>query len=391
MKIVILSCPTGEGHNSAARAIQEELNRRGVESRILDPLTFLGEKTLRVVSSVYNNLIRRMPGAFGAVYKAGALYDETGLRSPVYGANAVYASNLYTYLQRERVDAVICTHLFGMEALTALRRRVGCAIPCYGVLTDYTVIPFLAETRMDGYFVPDKSVGQDLAGRGVPEEHIFPVGIPVSEQVMHRVEAAEARRQLGLPAQKKIYLVMSGGVGCENMLKLCDRLVEDGGTGTFVCLLTGKNESMRAQIASRYSAMAVSAVSFTQQVPLYMNACDVLLSKPGGLSSTEAAVANIPFVCVHAIPGCETYNAAFFAEQGMALHAYSDQEAVCFARLLAFNERRAEEMRLAQRRGVGAFAARDIASRVMEGNDCACAAGQNGCAQGQTGVACKGC
>ena len=84
-------------------------------------------------------------------YKAVVLYDSTGITSPVYYANASYAQCLYQYITENGFDAVISTHLYGMEALTAIKRKAIFDVPFYGVLTDYTLIPFLAETKLDGY------------------------------------------------------------------------------------------------------------------------------------------------------------------------------------------------------------------------------------------------
>ena len=90
-----------------------------------------------------------------------------------------------------------------------------------------------------------------------------------------------------------------------------------------------------------------------------------MLSKPGGLTSTEAAAANVPFVAVKAIPGCETCNAAFFQQHGMALSAQSDEEAIAFAMELASDPERAERMRRAQRETLPLHAARTIAQFIL--------------------------
>ena len=109
MKILLLSCLTGNGHNCA---VKNELEKRGVESVIKDPVSFKSERAMRLVSSTYNNMIRKIPKVYGVVYKAGVLYDSTGLTSPVYRINAGYAKRLNTYIEENGIDAVICTHLF---------------------------------------------------------------------------------------------------------------------------------------------------------------------------------------------------------------------------------------------------------------------------------------
>ena len=138
MKLLLLSCPSGEGHNSARRAIAEELDRQGIAYELADPVSFQSERAQRLAAGAYNSLIRRAPRAFGLLYRAGALYSGSHLRSPVYFANAHYSEKLYTYLRENSFDAVLSTHLYGMEAVTAIRRRRKVKIPNFGVLTDYT-------------------------------------------------------------------------------------------------------------------------------------------------------------------------------------------------------------------------------------------------------------
>ena len=123
MKLLILSCATGEGHNSAANALVEAAKRKGHEVVMTDPLDFRGKRAARIAAGTYNGIIKNAPAVFGAIYNAGALYSATGWTSPIYLANAHYAGKLRTYIEENGFDAVLCTHLFPMEALTKLSLR----------------------------------------------------------------------------------------------------------------------------------------------------------------------------------------------------------------------------------------------------------------------------
>lgn len=364
-RILILSCNTGEGHNSAAKAVAEAAQRAGVEAKLADPVSFGSERAQSWVASCYNNMIKKAPALFGAVYKVGDLYSSTRIKSPVYFANALYAKNLAAYLRAERFDAVICTHLYGMEAMTAVDKREGLRLPCYGVLTDYTCIPFFPETALAGYFIPHPDLTAEMVKKGIPADRIYPTGIPVSARFCRHTPQNEARAALGLPPDGRLYLVMSGGVGCGNITALCDALIRSGKGDFSVCVLTGRNEQLARELSGHSCGGRVTAVPFTDQVPLYMSAADVLLSKAGGLSSTEAAVAQIPFVQVLAIPGCETKNAAFFSERGMSLRADSVAQAAEAAHLLACDSGAAEQMRRRQRENIRPDAADEIIRQVI--------------------------
>ncbi len=371
MKILLLSCATGQGHNSAAYALQEALQNAGHETVFRDPVSFQSDRAARISSGVYNKVIQKAPRVFGAVYHMGALYSKSGLPSPVYHANKCYAQMLAEYIKEARFDAVIATHLYGMEALTAAKRNYGLTIPTYGVLTDYTCIPFTAETRLDGYFVPHEDQKEELS-RTIARERIFATGIPVSPRFCKPIAKEKARDELGIPRDKSIFLLMTGGVGCENLVSICDRMLYDDNYRDFICyVFVGKNEELKKTLCARYADHPqIQAVSFTDQIPLYLRAGDVLLTKAGGLSSTEAAVANIPMVHIRPIPGCETKNARFFARHGMSMYAKTKSEAVVYAHKLAACPDLAQAMRRAQNETLPQNAANEIVRIVTEVQVC---------------------
>lgn len=117
------------------------------------------------------------PKMFGAIYKAGEAVDRVRFRSPVYYANTLYAKKLAAYILEEKFDAVVCTHLFAMEALTYIKKRGLLTVPSYGVLTDYTCIPFFEETDVDEYFIPHADLADELCAKGMKKERLIPTGI----------------------------------------------------------------------------------------------------------------------------------------------------------------------------------------------------------------------
>lgn len=363
LKTLILSCSTGEGHNSAARAVQKTLAESGVPCELVDALRFAGEKTRELVTASFNDIAVRAPAVFGLAYKAGGRFSATGLTSPVYLANSLYARALSDYVTENGFDSVVCTHLFPMEAVTFLRRHHALPARCYAVLTDYTCIPFLEETDMDGYFLPHDVVREDCLRHGMPAERLFVTGLPVARRFLSTPEMPQARRALNLPEDQTLFLIMTGGIGCGNVLDLCDAVLREYRKPFALYVLTGRNAELLEQIHARYGAdPRVRALPFTDQVHLYMAAADVLLSKPGGISSTEAAAVGVPLVHAMAIPGCETQNASFFEKLGMSLFARDTEEAARCAALLASDRSLANHMRAAQKTQLK----HDGASNVME-------------------------
>lgn len=210
IRVALLDCGTGEGHNSAAAALGEALDRRGVAWEEAKPLALDGKRLGPGVDRAYAWMIRSAPGLFNQIYKAGERLSCADRQSPVYRVLGRHCAPLGRWLRRGGFTHVICTHLFPMEMMTALRLSGQWELPCYGVLTDYTCIPFTEETRMDGYFIAHQDLVGEMVERGVPQGRIFPSGIPVREKFGKPQERTAARRALGLPSQGKLFLVMGG-------------------------------------------------------------------------------------------------------------------------------------------------------------------------------------
>ena len=135
---------------------------------------------------ILNRISTKAPDVFGVMYHAGAMYSATGVTSPVYMANIRHARQLNAFIRDNGYDAVVCSHLFPMETLTFLRRWERCDVKCYGILSDYTCIPFLAETDLDAYFLPHSEVRELCIQAGMPAEKLIVTGMPVAARFLAR-------------------------------------------------------------------------------------------------------------------------------------------------------------------------------------------------------------
>ncbi len=366
MKVLLLSCKTGEGHNSAALALNEAFSAVGAYSEIRDPVSFAGDRASKNVCGLYNSTIKKAPKVFGAVYNLGEFYSNTFKHSPVRFANSLYAQKLFDFINKEKFDAVVGTHLYGLEAMDTVRRKFGCDIPVFSVLTDYTCIPFFAEPYVDAAFIPHPDIIDETVKKGIPRECVTVTGIPVAPRFLQRTEKRKAKRELGLNPDERYYIIMTGGVGCGNISQICDGIFKNDTSRSGVRVLTGKNDKLRAELDEKYANNPrFGTVGFTKEVNKYMNAADVLITKPGGLSSTEAAVSRVPLVHYVTIPGCESRNAAFFSSRGMSLKATTPSKTAELAVKLMNDSQKKFDMIAAQEREINPNAAKDIVERVM--------------------------
>ena len=365
MNVLILSCNTGEGHNSAAKAVRTQLERLEARVEMVDALAFLSSGFSKLVSSGHVFLYKHTPELFGAGY--GFLDDHpAGGDSAVYRINALYAKRLEEFILEGGYEAVVCTHVFAAQAITQIyRRKEDQPFTSFLIHADYTCWPFTCETRLDYYFVPCQPVVPQFTKYGIPERKLLVAGIPIAEPSEDTLTRADARASLDLPEKGPLVMLMSGSMGVgpteELALALARRLPENGK----VITLCGNNKALKEHLEA-YHDPKILPLGFTHRVSAYMDACDVLVSKGGGLTATEAAAKGIPLVHMDAIPGCETHNVRLFGETGMSIRCKTVTEAANAVIGLLRDPEARQKMVRKQHELINPHAARDIARLVLE-------------------------
>lgn len=217
MNVLLLSCGTGEGHNTAARALCQRILSEGSHAAVVDVARLKSPGTAKAVDEVYIRTAKYAPRLFGAAYRLGGALSRPDRRSPVYYANTRLGRYLLGYLACHPCDAILTTHLYGAEVVTGLKRQGRLALPCLAVATDYTCIPFWEETRCDGYVLGHPDLMGEFVNHGVPADKLFALGIPVSDAYTRPRDPGAARQALGLTAGGPLYLVMGGSMGFGRM------------------------------------------------------------------------------------------------------------------------------------------------------------------------------
>lgn len=319
MEALILSCGTGGGHNSAGKAIMEELRRRNHNAVMLNPYNLRSKKLAGYIDNAYIALAQKVPRFFGAVYGAGQLYRKLPFRSPVYFINRCMVSTLSEYLAEHHFDIIIMTHLFPAEIITNMKSD-GISVPeTMFIGTDYTCIPFTEETDCDVYVIPSAELADDYINRGIAKEKLCPLGIPVLGRFSENENQNEVRQKLGLDLNKKYILVSGGSMGGGEIKKAVKRLssaISDC-ENTELIIICGNNKTLYDKL-KKADYPNVTVLGYTDNMAEYMKCANLFVTKPGGLSSTEAAVSKVPILHTAAIPGCETHNAEFFSKNGMS-------------------------------------------------------------------------
>lgn len=322
MEALILSCGTGGGHNAAGRAVKEELEARGHRAVMLDPYKLAGEKLSCRIDNTYIKLAQEAPGAFGFIYSLGEMVRKIPGGSPVYWANSRMADCMNGYLQSERFDVVMMPHLFPAEILTYMKRH-GYKVPkMIFIATDYSCIPFTEETDCDYFVIPSSELADDFKRRNISGEKLLPLGIPVGRAFNENITKDKAKRRLGLEINKKYILISGGSIGagrlCESVKCIKEHISND--ITRSMIIICGNNEKLYGELISDFKQdEQIIIIKSTEHMADYMKSSEVFITKPGGLSSTEAAVAGVPLIHISPIPGCENLNLKFFTSHGMSI------------------------------------------------------------------------
>ena len=354
MDALILSCSTGGGHNAAGAAIKEELETRGHHVVMMDPYELVSHKLAQEVGNVYVKMVQHSPKLFGFVYSLGGIVRNIPGKSPVYYANIKVAKKLRAYLQKHPVDVILMPHLYPAELVTYLKKK-GVMLPLTVFLaTDYVCIPFTEETDCDYYVVPGAAQMEDFIKRGIPKEKLRPFGIPVRRAFDEHLDPVIAREELGLDQGGHYVLLTGGSIGAGDIKKtiriLLNKFKKDKMDGKLI-VVCGNNEKLYQHLKKEYGDRLI-LIRKTDQMAVYMKACDVFLSKPGGLSSTEAAVAQVPYIHMTPIPGCESKNVKYFSQTGMSIAVHHPRLELTKALKKLDKPENIEKMRAAQRTNI---------------------------------------
>lgn len=370
MKILILSCGTGGGHNSAALAIQETLLDRGIEANFVEYLDIVNLKLKEAINHLYIRTTHGNGRVFKTVYRLGELYQKTKLKSPIYQLNYLNRKKLYQYIQEHEYNYVITTHLFAAQALTAIKKKY--PIHFIAVATDYVCIPFWEETNPDYFVIPSEDLTNDFMRKGILKEKLLPFGIPVKkaytekERNMQEKNKSSDENYMNVQKQdmenKRYVLILTGSMGFGNVTQMLQELLKNI-VGVIFIVACGNNKELLENIKTMYvENECVIPLPFTNKIDQYMKQSEVILTKPGGLTTTEIAVFGKPFIHTMPIPGCENYNANYFSERGMSLQCHSVLEVVEATKSLLEDKKKQNEMVQKQRK----FMHQDTCDRIAD-------------------------
>lgn len=230
MRVLILSCNTGGGHNACAGAVQEAFAQRGDQCDIADALHFVSDRLSRFMAWGHTIMYRHVPGLFRVGYGFAERYPQIlEDDAVVYKLLTGGTEQLCAHIRRGGYDTVICTHVFSGLLVAQMLKEHPMPLKTAFVGTDYTCSPGTAKSGLDYYFVPAAALAGEFEAQGVPGRKIIASGIPVRKEFYDRQDPAEAKRKLGVDPDHTHLLMMCGSMGCGPLEKLTELLSRGDG------------------------------------------------------------------------------------------------------------------------------------------------------------------
>jgi processive 1,2-diacylglycerol beta-glucosyltransferase len=357
----------GGGHGSAAKALQErfDMDYPQSEVRLIDAVEFASPILNKLYKEGYVRITRDTPGLWGMIYSSAD--HELGLRDMAVGINRLLAIKYSKLLKSFRPDVMVATHPFGVDMMAYHRRKHKSewgAVRIGMVLTDYAPheIWFGSKDAVDLFFVAHERMRTEMIRRGIEANKIHVTGIPVSARFQRSHSKDDLCRVFGFSKNKPTVLYLPGGeYGLSSGIKVFVNLLSLD-MDMQVVAIAGKNKRLRASF-ERLAANAdkkTYVFGYTERMAEFMKMADVVVTKPGGLTTTECIVSNVPIVAVSPIPGQEEQNAGYLVNSGQGLWAHKDENPADLVKELLESPLRMSQIKAMQKELARPDAARAI-------------------------------
>ncbi len=350
MRVLILSMTVGQGHNAAGLALKKRLLKNGHDCEILDTYKYLSKPIGLGIDKGYMFMGRFIPQLNKSIFNSATKCNgraDMKMYFPWVFAD-LSKVKMKKYIDDYKPDVIVCSIVMTAILVTLMKNAnmLDKKTKLLGLVTDYTLHPFWEHTDMDYFVCPNELMIESLCGRGIKKEKILPVGIPIDETFSYIYSKEELREKLGLHKHLLTVMMSAGGMGFLGLVSAIEEI--DSEENIQIVAICGTNKGLYNKINKMTFKNKVHVLGFVNNMAEYMAASDMVVTKPGGVSTSEAIALQKPLLLSNPVPGIEDVNLAFLLNHSLAIHSnkyYSISEVVVQMRN---NESKLEEMRRAQ-------------------------------------------
>ena len=326
MKVIIFYASYGGGHLNAAKSIQECIlnNYKEIDVELIDCMKYVNITIEKITTAAYREMAKKAPWAWGRIYADSQKGPLAHISSR---SNKIMAIKLLKLLREKDPDLIISTHPFGSQMCSYLKRKNKIHAKIATIMTDFAPHDqwLVGSDFTDYFFVAHKKMKDYLISKNIDERKIFDTGIPISNRFLVDYDRNSILKELEFDNSKKTILFFGGGefgLGKTRTVEIFECFVKLF-KNTQIIAISGKNEKMRNAfekiVEENNRTDSIKVFEYTKQVPEFMSISDLVVTKPGGLTTSESLASNLPMVIINPIPGQEEENAEFLEENGIAI------------------------------------------------------------------------
>ena len=362
MKILIFYASYGGGHLNAAKSINDYIisNYPDNDVELIDCMKYVNKTIEKLTTAAYREMAKKAPWAWGKIYSDSQKGPLAHLSSR---SNKIMAIKLLRLLREKQPDVIISTHPFGSQMCSYLKRKNKITAKIATIMTDFSPHDqwLVGHKFTDYFFVANDKMKNYLISKGITENKISVTGIPISNRFLKTYNKKEILDTYNLSEDKFTVLFFGGGefgLGKTKTAEIFESFVQESLKEKIqIIAIAGKNPKMKAsfkEIVSKYSVNTnttnttdttditnnVKILEFTNQVPELMSISDLVVTKPGGLTTSESLASHLPMLIINPIPGQEEENAEFLEDKGIAIWLRkNDDSKLIIENLLADNQK----------------------------------------------------
>jgi processive 1,2-diacylglycerol beta-glucosyltransferase len=367
-RILFLYLTKHSGHYAAAVAVEEALRRLNpnMESMLLDSFSHANPVLSKVTLRAYLAMLKAAPEIWEFMYDNPEFKERTrAIRELLNRGNS---KKLHQLLTEFRPHAVVCTQAFACGVLASWKRKTGNdSLQLIGVLTDYVAHRYWADDKVDLYIAPNEETRDTLASQGVLPERIAVHGIPVGSQHVRPTDRTGILRALQLKPDLPKMLLMGGSLGLgpmKSVIRKLDKLPQP----FEIIAVTGKNKELKERLERRGRKLRhqTRILGFAENVHELMEIAEVVVTKPGGITTAECLVHRLPMIIINPIPGQEQKNTEFLLSHNVAVQAEDASDVMLFVDEFLRNPEKLRRMRDAATALGRPQAATDAADSILQ-------------------------
>lgn len=371
-KVLIFYASYGGGHLSAAKSIKEYISSDypDVDAELIDCMKYINKGIEKVTTTAYKEMAKNAPWAWGRVYYKSQKGPLAQISS---SSNKIMSVKLKKLIEEKNPELIISTHPFSNQMCSFLKKRekINCKIAT--ILTDYAPHEqwLVGNEYIDYFFVAHEGMKKALHDEGIPNDKIYSTGIPLSNKFLIHYDKEELLKHFGLKPNKRTVLFFGGGefgLGKSRTLDILRSFVTDFNDIQIVAI-SGKNIKMKRKfeniVKDSHTDNNVTILEYTNEIPELMSISDLIVTKPGGLTTTESIASGVPIIVINPIPGQEEENAAYLEKKGVAIWLKKDMDIRETLQSIFSNPDKMREMKIRARILSKKYSTKDICKILL--------------------------